>query len=230
MKRTLLLLAAFCLSQTIFAQPWTGSAPLDIHTNAASPVNMGLFVQGNSGAPGIMAVEGNASGTVYEVCASVANNMLIGVLPGTGLGPSAINIDYQNHVGVNTLNTGGYLFNCAGTAVFDQVTVTNFSGYNQKATPWADYVFEKTYHLLPLDSLSAFIKTNNHLPGIPTGEEVRKNGIDLGATQAKLLEKIEQLTLYTIDLQKQVDSLKAENQKLSNLQEQIDAIKATLNH
>jgi hypothetical protein len=98
--------------------------------------------------------------------------------------------------------------------VFDQVTVMNVSGNNPKATPWADFVFDKTYRLLPLDSLSKFIKANSHLPGIPTSEEVGKKGIDLGATQAKLLEKIEQLTLYTIDLQSQADQSRTENEKL----------------
>jgi len=143
--------------------------------------------------------------------------LMIGTNGGNQPTMSPLNIDLSGNIGINTLNTSGYKFNCAGTAVFDQVTVANFSGNNPKATPWADYVFDKTYHLTPLDSLSAFIKANNHLPGIPTSEEVQKTGIDLGATQAKLLEKIEQLTLYTIDLQKQADQSHTENEKLLKL-------------
>jgi hypothetical protein len=130
-----------------------------------------------------------------------------------------INVDYLGNVGINTLNTTGYKFNCAGSAVFDQVTVANFSGNNPKATPWADFVFDNAYRLTSLDSLSAFIKANKHLPGIPTAAEVKKNGIDLAATDAQLLEKIEQLTLYTIDQNKEIDQLHSANEKL---QQQAD--------
>lgn len=135
-----------------------------------------------------------------------------------------INVDYLGNVGINTLNTTGYKFNCAGTAVFDQVTVANFSGNNPKATPWADFVFDNAYQLTSLDSLSAFIKANKHLPGIPTAAEVKKNGIDLAATDAQLLEKIEQLTLYTIDANKEIDQLRSTNDKL---QQQTDATRTT---
>ena len=221
MKKTLVFCGLMLAVAPIFAQTYESLPPIDIHVDpgtAQNPQQMGVFVQGNAGGAGIIGIEGNATGTFYGMVATAANGMILGTInPNNTTGFSAINIDYQNHVGINTLNTGGYLFNCAGTAVFDQVTVTNFSGYNPKATPWADYVFDKTYHLLPLDSLSTFIKTNNHLPGIPTAEEVKKNGIDLGATQAKLLEKIEQLTLYTIDLQNQADQSRTENEKLLKL-------------
>ncbi len=92
-------------------------------------------------------------------------------------------------------------------------------------TPWADYVFSKYYQLPSLESIAAYIKANKHLPGIPSAAEVEKNGIDLGVNQARLLEKIEQLTLYTIELQKQVESLKTENEKFASLQQQIDELK-----
>lgn len=148
--------------------------------------------------------------------------LMIGTNGGNQPTKSPINIDLSGNIGINTLNTTGYKFNCAGTAVFDQVTVANFSGNNPKATPWADYVFDKNYQLPSLKSIADFIDANHHLPGIPTREEVQKNGIDLGATDAKLLEKIEQLTLYSIELQKQVDN---QNEKLAALQQQIDALK-----
>jgi hypothetical protein len=211
MKKTLLLCGVMLAVAPLFAQVYEGHPPIDIQVNPGNPQQIGLFVQGTTGGAGIVGIEGNATGTIFGMAATVTNGMILGTVnPNNTTGFSAINIDYQNHVGINTLNTSGFLFNCAGSAVFDQVTVKNFSGNNPKATPWADFVFDKTYRLLPLDSLSVFIKTNSHLPGIPTAEEVQKNGIDLGATQAKLLEKIEQLTLYTIDLQKQTDDLRKE--------------------
>jgi hypothetical protein len=81
-----------------------------------------------------------------------------------------------------------------------------------KVTPtgWPDYVFRPTYILRPLSELEQFIKDQQHLPEIPAAAEVEKNGIDLGDNQALLLKKIEELTLYVIDLNKQVQQQQKE--------------------
>jgi hypothetical protein len=71
-----------------------------------------------------------------------------------------------------------------------------------------DYVFADDYSLISLKDLEAYIKANSHLPGVPTADEVKQDGLDVGAMNAKLLEKIEELTLYIIDLQKQINELK----------------------
>ena len=73
---------------------------------------------------------------------------------------------------------------------------------------WYDYVFNKDYKLMSLYELEQFIQTNKHLPEIPSETEVKENGINLGEMQGKLLLKIEELTLYIIELQKQIDELK----------------------
>ena len=73
-----------------------------------------------------------------------------------------------------------------------------------------DYVFKTNYELRSLSELNAFIKEHGHLPNIPKAAEVEKNGQDLGLIQQKLLEKIEELTLYVIDLKKEIDTLKSE--------------------
>jgi hypothetical protein len=80
-------------------------------------------------------------------------------------------------------------------------------------TGWPDYVFEEKYLLLPLLELSQFIKSNKHLPEVPTEKEVSENGLDLGDMNALLLKKVEELTLYVVDLQNQVDSLKKQTGK-----------------
>ena len=72
---------------------------------------------------------------------------------------------------------------------------------------WSDYVFEEDYDLMPLDALEAFVKENKHLPGIPTQAEVAKNGIDLGEMNKKLLEKVEELSLYVIEQEKRIKNL-----------------------
>jgi hypothetical protein len=70
---------------------------------------------------------------------------------------------------------------------------------------WSDYVFAKDYNLMPLDEVEQFVKKNKHLPNVPSADEMVKEGNDLGKTDAKLLEKIEELTLYVIELNRRCD-------------------------
>ncbi len=79
------------------------------------------------------------------------------------------------------------------------------------AINFPDYVFSKNHKLLTLFELEEFINNNKHLPGIPTAKEVEANkGFEVGEMQQKLLEKIEEQTLYIIGLQKQIDEMKNE--------------------
>jgi trimeric autotransporter adhesin len=81
-------------------------------------------------------------------------------------------------------------------------------------TAWPDYVFKPSYKLTPLNELEIFLLKNQHLPDVPSATEVEKNGIDLGTNQAILLKKVEELTLYMIDLNKKVEALAKENEEL----------------
>ncbi len=77
--------------------------------------------------------------------------------------------------------------------------------------PWPDYVFSPGYRLPDLSKIEQHILTYRHLPGIPSSAEVEKNGgIDLGEMNRKLLEKLEELTLYIIAQQKEIEKLKKE--------------------
>ena len=82
-------------------------------------------------------------------------------------------------------------------------------------TGWADYVFDKNYTLMPVDSLSTYIKTHKHLPEMPTTKDVQNNGVDVGSNQTLLLKKIEELTLYIIEQHKQ---LAQQNKRLQKLE------------
>ena len=73
---------------------------------------------------------------------------------------------------------------------------------------WPDFVFGNDYHLLPLRDVEQFIAENQHLPNVPSAAEVETNGVNVGEMNAILLQKVEELTLYLIQLQKQVDELK----------------------
>lgn len=76
-------------------------------------------------------------------------------------------------------------------------------------TGWADFVFEEDYDLMPLHDVEAFIKQNKHLPGVPSADEVMTHGANLGEMDAILLQKIEELTLYLIELKKENEALKS---------------------
>ena len=80
-------------------------------------------------------------------------------------------------------------------------------------TTWADYVFEKGYNLPTLEEVEKHIKENGHLKDIPSANEVEKNGIELGEMNKKLLQKIEELTLYVIELNKDLQAVKNQLKK-----------------
>jgi hypothetical protein len=81
-------------------------------------------------------------------------------------------------------------------------------------TTWPDYVFKKNYKLRSLSEVESYIQKNNHLPDFPAASEVGKAGVDVGATQELLLKKIEELTLYIIEINKKVETLATENKSL----------------
>ena len=77
-----------------------------------------------------------------------------------------------------------------------------------------DYVFADDYQLMPLDQLSVFITENRHLPGVASAEEVYKDGLDLAGSQLSVLEKVEELTLYTLQQNEVLKRLDVENKQL----------------
>jgi hypothetical protein len=84
---------------------------------------------------------------------------------------------------------------------------------NLTATGWADYVFRPEYTLKPLSELEAFINKNGHLPNVPSEKEVLENGVNLLEMNIKLLEKVEELTLYLIEMKKEIEELRALQKK-----------------
>lgn len=75
--------------------------------------------------------------------------------------------------------------------------------YIDVETGWSDFVFDSDYKLITLEELELYIKENGHLPDMPSSEDVAKNGVNVGETLSKLLQKIEELTLYIIELKKE---------------------------
>jgi len=90
-----------------------------------------------------------------------------------------------------------------------------------EANGWSDFVFENTYQLPSLKEVENHIQQKGHLKDIPSAKEVEENGIFLGQMDAKLLQKIEELTLYTIQQQKEIKYL---SKKLNELEQKLDKV------
>ncbi|MDO5665850.1 MAG: hypothetical protein Q4G63_11430 [Bacteroidia bacterium] len=84
-------------------------------------------------------------------------------------------------------------------------------------TGWADFVFDKDYKLPSLAEVEKHIQEKGHLQGIPTETEVKENGVNLGEMNVKLLQKVEELTLYLISQEKDINMLKEENKTLKEI-------------
>ena len=85
------------------------------------------------------------------------------------------------------------------------------SGYSSTAN-WSDFVLDRDYDLMTLKEVESYIKENGHLPDVPSAEEVKANGIEVGEMNAILLQKIEELTLYIIELEKKIEELNDEKE------------------
>lgn len=95
---------------------------------------------------------------------------------------------------------------------------------------WPDFVFNEDYSLLPLDDLEFYLKQHSHLPGIPSANDVKQNGIDLGKNQALLLQKLEELTLYLIEQNKEIEKLqKIIQEQNKKIKEQSDRTTELIN-
>jgi hypothetical protein len=112
----------------------------------------------------------------------------------------------DGNVGIGTTNTNGAKLAVNGDIHAKKVKVT--------LQGWPDYVFSDSYKLKSLEEIEAHIKEKKHLPGIPSQKEIEENGLDLGDMQAKMMEKIEELTLHTIEMNKELNQLKMQNEKL----------------
>ncbi len=174
---------------------------------------------------------GGVSYNAADMVVSSAYSNIIGGLPAKNLllnppscggpiclffpGKVGVGVDVPTanfHVGGNMmLGAGtpatGYLLSINGKMICEELKV-------QLDASWPDYVFEKKYKLPTLEDLEASIKKNKHLPGIPTAAQVKKEGIEVGDMQKRLLEKLEELTLYVIEINKENKQLKREVDKL----------------
>jgi hypothetical protein len=102
-------------------------------------------------------------------------------------------------VGIGTENTVGYKLVVNGSIRAKELRIN---------TGWADYVFDDNYTLRSLSEVEAYIKENNHLPDIPAAAILQEEGVDVSDMQTKMMAKIEELTLYMINANKTIETLK----------------------
>jgi trimeric autotransporter adhesin len=163
------------------------------NTNSANPLIKGDFsannLQVNSRTTGYLAIGDFSTATSSS--------------PGTGGLPLPANIGQAN--GYRLVVQDGIL--CEKVKVALRAT---------GSSDWADYVFEPEYQskMMSLEEIDEYIKTNKHLPNVPSTAEVQKEGLDFHQTSRMFMEKIEELTLYMIDMKKEINLLKTENDVL----------------
>lgn len=122
--------------------------------------------------------------------------------------------DFATHqVGIGTNDVGNYALAVKGHIVAEEVTINLYDANNGG---WPDYVFTEDYDLMPLTELETEIEKLGHLPGVPSAEEVGENGQKVGEMNVILLEKVEELTLHLIDMNKAIKALQQENEALKN--------------
>ncbi|WP_320053211.1 hypothetical protein [uncultured Acetobacteroides sp.] len=132
---------------------------------------------------------GDNTGYYFQNYNGVATIMFVG-LQGT----------YAGNVGIGTVSPN-YKLDVVGTIRAREIKV-DLNG--------ADFVFEKGYKLMPLNELEKFVREQKHLPEIVPAKEMEKNGTDLGNLNSKLLQKMEEMTLYMIEQNKEIQALKNE--------------------
>ena len=119
------------------------------------------------------------------------------------------------NVGIGTSDTKGYKLAVNGSFIATSVTVKLNSA-------WPDYVFKPSYQLPSLSEVKTYIDQNQHLPEIPSEQEMAKNGLDVSEMNKLLMKKVEELTLYLIEHQQQI---KDQQQQINALKKQMRALK-----
>ncbi len=135
----------------------------------------------------------------------------IGFLTRAGDDLRGIAITGNGNIGINT-TTPDYKLDVNGTIRAKEIKV---------ATGWSDFVFDTNYDLPTLNEVEQYIAQHNHLPEIPSAAEVEENGISLGEMNAKLLQKIEELTLYVIEQNKKIVYLNDKNNEKDVLVQEL---------
>ena len=177
--------------------------------------NDGFYITQHNGEVTIRQLEsGNISILGYN-----GAGIIINTSGRIGIG-SAPNNAYRLNIGGNTRISAdlvvGNAITAGSAAIGNGFTCSSdgqvrTKGIRVTLDGWSDFVFDDSYLLPSLKEVEQYIARHRHLPDIPSAAEVEQQGVDLGQMNALLLQKVEELTLYIIDLQKQINELKKQH-------------------
>lgn len=204
--------------QSSFGQFWSGSSNTTSSISRTGDVTIGsstglgkfevlngsntqwsmtaMNTAGGGGA--FLAKSGWVNGTtpIFQVETSLAGQ------PMSSPGHLRFTIRADGKVGIGTNNfVGDHKLYVDGKIICEELTV-------KLESSWPDFVFNETYQLMSLSDLESYIMQNKHLPNVPSEKEIAKTGIKSGEMDAILLQKIEELTLYIIELEKEINRIK----------------------
>jgi len=177
------------------------------------------FTQSNSIVDNTCRLNIDANGNIFNGVKVSVNNASAKAfyIDNSNTAPFEVLGDGRTRIGTWRANVNGPCANAMLTVAGQilakeiRVAISQGSGVNDR---WADYVFEEDYQLMPLKKVEAFVQKNHHLPDVPSEAEVLKDGVDITKMNIALLKKVEELTLYVIELKKESDLQKVE---LNNL-------------
>lgn len=232
-KFSIIIIVTF-FSISLYAQ-WTGSGTEVVFTarrvgiGVSSPT-YGIEVRNNAA---------NSQGTATFFGTQIASHFSYGAAEGTYIrgGKPAAQVYVNDVAGMGNINLGNGSNGVLVNGYIKIGAVNTRTGYKlfvdqgiltekvkvavATSAQWSDHVFNQNYNLMPLEQVEQFIRHNKHLPGIPSAAEMVKEGNDLGKTDAKLLEKIEELTLYLIQLKKENEAFRVMLNQLNRKPEQV---------
>ena len=231
MKTTMyFFFASVLFSFSAFGQQWTSGTDLIYTTSNVVSIG-GTSVQGQYGNP--------PTGSSLEIVSPQGSGSLINFKTGSESAFLSFNSIYQSGFYLPGTRTFGFFVNSISTpSLYFQTNGSVSIGTTQSTgdfklavagkiiaeelkvqlqTAWPDYVFSSDYKLPSLKEVEKQIQEKGHLENIPSACEVQENGIEVGEMNRLLLEKVEELTLYTIDQQKQLDKQTKEIEELKAL-------------